>query len=123
MWGVRGVARRQPLHPPLAHLLVRVRRTSFSLAPGSRTPASPLVVLPVAAVAVLAVTDAAAGVLDGPCTWLRSSALVWPHLASFVVVRTRLASFGLVRGRSWSFTPDFGCPFLLAPQSSPLLLS
>ena len=47
MWGVQGVAQRQePLHPPLARLLVCVRQTSFLFAPGSHTPASPLVALP-----------------------------------------------------------------------------
>jgi hypothetical protein len=38
MWGVQSVAQRQePLHPPLACLLVHVHRTCLSFAPGSRT--------------------------------------------------------------------------------------
>jgi len=39
----------------------------------------------------------------------------WP-LRLVALVRICLASFGLVRGCSWLFTPDFGCPRLLAPH-------
>ena len=38
MWGVQGVAQRQePLHPPLAHLLVCMHQTCLLFAPGSHT--------------------------------------------------------------------------------------
>ena len=80
MWGVRCVGPRQPLHPPLAHLLVHLppllwsfpsvnALLSVSPAPSLRSPAlaswsmctSFSLALPtVAAVTVLAVTDTAA---------------------------------------------------------------
>jgi hypothetical protein len=92
-------------------LLLHVHPLSLSLAPGScasalcsqsrsrrtsslvgvrRPPCAPD---PAATVVAAAARTVSAGTRqpapDGPCAWLHSSALVWPRLASFVVVRGR----------------------------------